>query len=98
MLKASFMPSFRCMLADPAKGQPGEHVATSADVHVRLHGSPQVYSSSYDFDYIGRLAAAMAVHAGAGRRVWVIFDNTASGAALPNGLALLEALPHRPDQ
>jgi uncharacterized protein YecE (DUF72 family) len=79
------------VIADPAKGQPGEHVPTSADIYVRLHGSPRVYYSSYDTGYISHLAVDMAVHAGAGRNVWVIFDNTASGAAVPNAVDLVDA-------
>lgn len=80
------------VIADPAKGQPGEHVPTTADIYVRLHGSPRVYYSSYDTGYISHLAVDMAVHAGAGRNVWVIFDNTASGAAVPNAVDLVDAV------
>jgi uncharacterized protein YecE (DUF72 family) len=80
------------VIADPAKGQPGEHVPTTADIYVRLHGSPRVYYSSYDTGYISHLAVDMALHAGAGRKVWVIFDNTASGAAVPNAVDLVDAL------
>lgn len=79
------------VIADPAKGQPGPHVPTTADMYVRLHGSPRVYYSSYDSGYVTHLARDMAVHAGAGRNVWVIFDNTASGAAVPNALDLVDA-------
>jgi uncharacterized protein YecE (DUF72 family) len=79
------------VIADPAKGQPGEHVPTTADIYVRLHGSPRVYYSSYDTGYISHLAVDMAVHVAAGRNVWVIFDNTASGAAVPNAVDLVDA-------
>lgn len=37
----------------------------------------------------------MRVHALAGRTVWTIFDNTASGAALANALTVLETAPAR---
>lgn len=80
------------VIADPAKGQPGEHVPTTADIYVRLHGSPRVYYSSYDTGYISHLAVDMAVHAAVGRKVWVIFDNTASGAAVPNAVDLVDAV------
>lgn len=80
------------VIADPAKGQDGPHVPTTQAIYVRLHGSPRIYYSAYAPAYIAQLARDMAVHAQQGRDVWVIFDNTASGAALPNALALREAL------
>ena len=80
------------VIADPAKGQPGPHVPTSADIYVRLHGSPRVYYSSYAPDYLAQLARDMAVHVAAGRTVWCIFDNTASGAATQNAIDLQGAL------
>lgn len=80
------------VIADPAKGQPGEHVPTSAHIYVRLHGSPRIYYSSYPGDYLQDLGKNMADHARAGRDVWCIFDNTASGASVPNALALRDAL------
>ncbi|MBZ2207545.1 DUF72 domain-containing protein [Massilia soli] len=79
-------------IADPAKGQPGAHEPTSADIYVRLHGSPRIYYSSYSDDYLDELGRNMAGHAKAGRDVWCIFDNTASGASVPNALALVDAL------
>ncbi|MEO7580620.1 MAG: DUF72 domain-containing protein [Massilia sp.] len=80
------------VIADPAAGQSGPHVPTTADIYVRLHGAPRVYYSPYSEDYLAALARDMTVHAGAGRTVWCIFDNTASGAATPNALALQGAL------
>jgi uncharacterized protein YecE (DUF72 family) len=79
------------VIADPALGQAGPHVPTTASIYVRLHGSPRVYYSSYSPEYLQALAGDMAVHTAAGRNVWCIFDNTASGAAVPNALALLDA-------
>jgi uncharacterized protein YecE (DUF72 family) len=76
------------VIADPAKGQPGPHVPTTADIYVRLHGSPRVYYSSYSPAYLAELASDMTIHAAAGRTMWCIFDNTASGAAVPNALEL----------
>lgn len=61
--------------------------------YARWHGSPAVYRSSYDPDAI----AAHAALAGAGES-WTIYDNTASGAATANALALLAAIqPARGD-
>lgn len=80
------------VIADPAKGQPGPHEPTTADIYVRLHGSPRIYYSSYSDEYLHDLGKDMALHAKAGRDVWVIFDNTASGASVPNALTLRDAL------
>ena len=55
----------------------------------RLHGSPQIYRSPYSDAQVQALAARIA-HSEAAES-WVIFDNTASGAALPNALALQAA-------
>jgi uncharacterized protein YecE (DUF72 family) len=79
------------VIADPPAGQPGQHVPTTSTIYARLHGSPRVYYSSYSPEYLAALAADMAVHTAAGRTVWCIFDNTASGAAVPDALTLLHA-------
>ena len=76
------------VIADPAKGQPGAHAPTTADIYVRLHGSPRIYYSSYPDAYLESLRQDIAIHTAAGRDVWCIFDNTASGASVPNALAL----------
>jgi uncharacterized protein YecE (DUF72 family) len=76
------------VIADPAAGQPGPHVPTTAEIYVRLHGAPRVYYSSYSTEYLEALRTDMALHAAAGRDVWCIFDNTASGASVPNALIL----------
>lgn len=57
--------------------------------YFRQHGAPVVYRSSYAPERIAALASE--VRAGSGRAdVWCIFDNTASGAAAPNALELME--------
>jgi uncharacterized protein YecE (DUF72 family) len=48
----------------------------------RLHGSPKLYYSAYAPEYLQALSAAMI------EGDWCIFDNTVSGAALANALAL----------
>jgi uncharacterized protein YecE (DUF72 family) len=58
-------------------------------VYVRLHGAPVIYHSRYEEPALDRLAQAFEHHRQAGRQVWCIFDNTASGAAMPNALSLL---------
>ncbi|MEC5159846.1 MULTISPECIES: DUF72 domain-containing protein [unclassified Janthinobacterium] len=74
--------------ADPPKGQPGAHAPTTAASYTRLHGNPRVYYSSYPDDFLRRLAEQLAAGARAGDAAWVVFDNTAAGAALPNALAV----------
>jgi uncharacterized protein YecE (DUF72 family) len=74
------------VIADPPVGQPGPHVPTTKAIYARLHGSPRVYFSSYAPDYVAQLATDLRTHAHAGRPVWCIFDNTASGAAMENAL------------
>jgi uncharacterized protein YecE (DUF72 family) len=51
--------------------------------YFRLHGSPVTYRSSYDKAFLRTIAAQLR------DGDWCIFDNTASGEALGNALALL---------
>ena len=54
--------------------------------YFRLHGSPKMYHSNYPENYLRELADGIA--AAGVRSIWVIFDNTASGAAGGNGVFL----------
>jgi uncharacterized protein YecE (DUF72 family) len=72
----------------PGAGQPGGWTGLA---YFRLHGSPRVYYSAYPDDALHALAARIAGLSSQGE-VWCIFDNTASGAALPNALDLLARL------
>ena len=56
--------------------------------YVRLHGFPTVYWSAYGDAAVARHAAAALDLARAGAQVWVIYDNTAAGAAPEDALAL----------
>lgn len=67
----------------PGAGTPGGWRGLS---YYRLHGSPRVYYSPYQTDALTALNTRL-------RRdeaiaVWCVFDNTASGAAATNALAL----------
>jgi uncharacterized protein YecE (DUF72 family) len=53
----------------------------------RLHGSPRIYHSDYEIERLEILAAQL-VAPGGGQQIWCIFDNTASGHAVPNALQL----------
>jgi len=60
----------------------------------RLHGSPRMYWSAYAPEFLEALAAR--VKASAAAEVWCVFDNTASGAAAENALALTDLLAREP--
>ncbi len=78
--------------ADPAPfagaGAPGGWAGLR---YYRLHGSPRIYYSSYPDECLNRLAARLAEEP-ADTPTWCIFDNTASGAATANALALQQRL------
>jgi len=78
--------------ADPRVAPLPESASAAHTVYIRLHGSPVMYHSEYPPEYIEQLAGKMERAAQAGKRVWCIFDNTASGAAVPNALSLLARL------
>lgn len=84
------------VLADPAAGQPGPHVPTTAAAYLRLHGAPRIYYSSYPPDFLQKVEARLARCAERGADAWCIFDNTASGAAVPNALDVLRGVPAVP--
>lgn len=54
--------------------------------YYRLHGSPRMYYSEYDTDFLTGLAETLL--AGRAAETWCIFDNTTSGAATGNALTL----------
>lgn len=55
--------------------------------YLRRHGSPRRYYSSYSPERLHALAAWLRMCRG-DEPVWVIFDNTAAGAAIDNALTL----------
>lgn len=75
--------------ADPVRA-PGADVPGGwiGLVYYRLHGSPRTYWSSYDEAYLEALTLSLA-RIPSTVETWVIFDNTASGAALQNARQLL---------
>jgi uncharacterized protein YecE (DUF72 family) len=58
----------------------------------RLHGSPAMYRSAYGAERLERIAEAIDATLGDGRRVWCMFDNTASSAATGDALWLHDRL------
>ncbi len=71
----------------PAAKEPG---GISELVYFRLHGSPRRYYSSYDSEFLRKLSFELQEMA-TKSRIWCIFDNTASGSAIHNALALKTA-------
>ncbi|WP_423602298.1 DUF72 domain-containing protein [Sphingomonas sp. MS122] len=67
----------------PAAAMPGGWRGLA---YFRLHGSPRIYWSAYDNAALAGWRQAAAV---AGPGSWIILDNTASGAATRNALALI---------
>jgi uncharacterized protein YecE (DUF72 family) len=60
--------------------------------YCRLHGSPRIYYSTYQPDYLDALAARLRDMRRRRIPAWCVFDNTALGAATHNGLSLLDRL------
>jgi len=77
--------------ADPAKDPrfavPGGHPDLA---YWRWHGSPVIYRSSYDDGRLEALAATL--RSSPAKRIWCIFDNTASGAGTGDALKLRRLL------
>jgi uncharacterized protein YecE (DUF72 family) len=84
------------VIADPAAGQPGPHVPTTAATYLRLHGAPTIYYSSYPPEFLHKVEARLARCQERGADAWCIFDNTASGAAVPNALDVLRGATDGP--
>lgn len=81
------------VLADPVLHSPGCWPGGwSGLVYLRLHGNPRVYYSAYDDALLQALARRIRLATQEADAVWCIFDNTASGAAAGNALALAAAL------
>jgi uncharacterized protein YecE (DUF72 family) len=79
--------------ADPARvPEAAEPGGWRELAYYRLHGSPRIYYSAYDAEYLDALAARIRGDLDAGREVWCIFDNTAAGAATQNALDLMARL------
>ncbi len=72
----------------PAAARPGGDPFTH---YFRLHGSPHTYYSAYSRQYLQTLARALQ-HESPAAQAFVVFDNTAAGAALRNALQLQELL------
>jgi uncharacterized protein YecE (DUF72 family) len=75
--------------ADPAKVAGGDQPGGwNGLAYYRWHGSPRIYYSDYDHEALAALHKRLDAHRKRRVATWCIFDNTASGAALGNALAL----------
>jgi uncharacterized protein YecE (DUF72 family) len=75
--------------ADPAPVPgAGEPAGWNGLAYYRWHGSPRIYYSDYDAAALAALRKRLETQGQSGVPVWCIFDNTASGAALGNALAM----------
>jgi len=80
------------VIAHPAPHPRGEQPLPWSDtVYYRLHGAPQKYISAYSSEFLSRLAREVRSCLGL-KQVWVIFNNTARGAALINALEIQRLL------
>ncbi len=78
------------VIADPEVAPVAPPFAgSSGTVYIRLHGSPQIYHSPYPENFLDQLAGELRQYRAQGKTAWCVFDNTASGAAMPNALSLL---------
>jgi uncharacterized protein YecE (DUF72 family) len=79
--------------ADPPRAEgDGEPGGWPGLAYFRLHGSPRIYYSSYQDDYLAALADRLRSLQRARTPTWCIFDNTTLGAATSNALSLIEHL------
>ncbi len=81
-----------CVHADPSPVAGVKPIGDSHTLYLRLHGAPRIYYSAYDQAFIDKVAAQIIAARRGKRRVWCIFDNTASGEAVPNALSLMERI------
>lgn len=74
--------------ADPPKGHSAcEPGGWPGVVYFRLHGSPRTYFTPYDQPFLLAIAQRVMEYA---VPVWVMFDNTGSGAAFENAVRMRE--------
>ena len=84
------------VLADPVLFDAGRTPGgDSSLVYVRLHGSPRMYYSAYAPAVLDALLVRLKSAAASDAAVWCVFDNTASGAAVPDALYLARGLAQR---
>lgn len=81
-------------IADP-EPVPSSPIPRTDIAYFRLHGSPEMYASSYSDAFLAALAERLDEELRLRRHVWCVFDNTMHGAAMRNALALRDTFPPR---
>lgn len=75
------------VIADPASiPAAAKHGGWRGLTYARLHGSPRMYYSRYETEWLEALAAKL--HAMPDTQMWCIFDNTALGEATTNAFEM----------
>ncbi|MDB5389476.1 MAG: hypothetical protein JWM11_5122 [Planctomycetaceae bacterium] len=75
------------VVADPAPVPLAAVPAGSRSLYYfRLHGSPKIYYSNYDTARLTDTARRLIAYQTSGTTSWCIFDNTAEGYAITNGM------------
>jgi uncharacterized protein YecE (DUF72 family) len=87
--------SIALVTADPV-AIPFKEVEDTDITYLRLHGSPEMYKSSYSDNVLQSIADQMIERARTTPNVWCIFDNTMDGAAIKNALTLRDLTTHGP--
>ena len=64
--------------------------------YYRLHGSPDLYRSSYSYVTLRYLGLQMQSHLDSTHEIWCIFDNTALSHATTNAIELNEIINEMP--
>lgn len=78
------------VVADPPISPIGTHPGGWTGLaYFRLHGSPQMYRSSYSETALEHWAEQIRFCSEHVPEIWCIFDNTASGAAFGNAISLM---------
>lgn len=76
------------VIADPAIAPPIEQRPRPRLAYFRLHGTPRIYWSPYDDEQLRYWTQQIDQAAHHVQDIWVVFDNTAAGHALPDALRL----------
>ncbi|HLY87873.1 MAG TPA: DUF72 domain-containing protein [Acetobacteraceae bacterium] len=97
--KSWFMPAVEEFLtesgiarvaADPPRFAGGDEPAgCRKTAYFRLHGSPRIYYSRYDEAALADWSRKASHAVKTGAQAWVIFDNTAEGAAIDNAAEMI---------
>lgn len=81
-----------CVRAHPLPVPDVEPLGDPETLYIRLHGAPRIYYSAYDDVFLDAVASRINAACRMGSKVWCLFDNTASGQAIPNALTLMKLL------